>query len=175
MAKKDDKNKGKAKKAKDAGGRKLVAQNKKARHDYLILDTYECGIALTGTEVKSLRAGRASLVDGFAQLDDGEVWLHNVHIPEYAQGTWTNHSARRKRKLLLHRWEIDKLIGKTQETGHTLVPLQLYFLNGRAKVEIALAKGKKEYDKRHALREKQDRRESDRAIAAARRRQRVKA
>ncbi|QPP08589.1 SsrA-binding protein SmpB [Streptomyces bathyalis] len=175
MAKKDDKNKGKAKKAKDASGRKLVAQNKKARHDYLILDTYECGIALTGTEVKSLRAGRASLVDGFAQLDDGEVWLHNVHIPEYAQGTWTNHSARRKRKLLLHRWEIDKLIGKTQETGHTLVPLQLYFLNGRAKVEIALAKGKKEYDKRHALREKQDRRESDRAIAAARRRQRVKA
>ncbi|SCK21061.1 SsrA-binding protein SmpB [Streptomyces sp. WMMB 322] len=174
MAKKDDKNKSKAKKAKDANGRKLIAQNKKARHDYHILDTYECGIALTGTEVKSLREGRASLVDGFAQLDDGEVWLHNVHIPEYAQGTWTNHSARRKRKLLLHRYEIDKLIGKTQETGHTLVPLQLYFLNGRAKVEIALAKGKKEYDKRHALREKQDRRESDRAISAARRRQRLK-
>jgi SsrA-binding protein len=176
MAKKDDKKKSKAKKAEDArGGRKLIAQNKKARHDYHILDTYECGIALTGTEVKSLRQGRASLVDGFAQLDGGEVWLHNVHIPEYAQGTWTNHTARRKRKLLLHRYEIDKLIGKTQETGHTLVPLQLYFLNGRAKVEIALAKGKKEYDKRHALREKQDRRESDRAMAAARRRQRVRA
>lgn len=175
MAKKDDKNKGKSKKAKDAsGGRKLIAQNKKARHDYLILDTFECGIVLTGTEVKSLRQGRASLVDGFAQLDAGEVWLHNVHIPEYAQGTWTNHSARRKRKLLMHRWEIDKLIGKTQETGHTLVPLALYFLNGRAKVEIALAKGKKEYDKRQALREKQDRRESERAISAARRRQRVK-
>jgi SsrA-binding protein len=173
MAKKDDKNKGKSK-AKD-GGRKLIAQNKKARHDYLILDTYECGIALTGTEVKSLRQGRASLVDGFAQLDAGEVWLHNVHIPEYAQGTWTNHSARRKRKLLLHRYEIDKLIGKTQESGLTLVPLALYFLNGRAKVEIALAKGKKEYDKRQALRERQDRRESDRAISAARRRQRVKA
>jgi SsrA-binding protein len=174
MAKKDDKKKSKAKKAEDArGGRKLIAQNKKARHDYHILDTYECGIALTGTEVKSLRQGRASLADGFAQLDAGEVWLHNVHIPEYAQGTWTNHTARRKRKLLLHRYEIDKLIGKTQETGHTLVPLQLYFLNGRAKVEIALAKGKKEYDKRHALREKQDRRESDRAMAAARRRQRV--
>jgi SsrA-binding protein len=176
MAKKDDKKKSKAKKAEDArGGRKLIAQNKKARHDYHILDTYECGIALTGTEVKSLRQGRASLVDGFAQLDGGEVWLHNVHIHEYAQGTWTNHTARRKRKLLLHRYEIDKLIGKTQETGHTLVPLQLYFLNGRAKVEIALAKGKKEYDKRHALREKQDRRESDRAMAAARRRQRVRA
>jgi SsrA-binding protein len=176
MPKKDDKKKSKAKKAEDArGGRKLIAQNKKARHDYHILDTYECGIALTGTEVKSLRQGRASLVDGFAQLDGGEVWLHNVHIPEYAQGTWTNHTARRKRKLLLHRYEIDKLIGKTQETGHTLVPLQLYFLNGRAKVEIALAKGKKEYDKRHALREKQDRRESDRAMAAARRRQRVRA
>ncbi|MEU8568028.1 SsrA-binding protein SmpB [Streptomyces pathocidini] len=154
-------------------GRKLIAQNKKARHDYHILDTYECGLVLTGTEVKSLRQGRASLVDGFAQLDGGEAWLHNVHIPEYSQGTWTNHSARRKRKLLLHRAEIDKLIGKTQETGHTLVPLALYFKDGRAKVEIALAKGKKEYDKRQTLREKQDRREADRAISAARRRQRT--
>ncbi|MER7793824.1 SsrA-binding protein SmpB [Streptomyces sp. NPDC097640] len=154
-------------------GRKLIAQNKKARHDYHILDTYECGLVLTGTEVKSLRQGRASLVDGFAQLDGGEAWLHNVHIPEYSQGTWTNHAARRKRKLLLHRAEIDKLISKTQETGHTLVPLALYFKDGRAKVEVALAKGKKEYDKRQTLREKQDRRESDRAISAARRRQRA--
>ncbi|MCG0288644.1 SsrA-binding protein SmpB [Streptomyces sp. PSAA01] len=154
-------------------GRKLIAQNKKARHDYHILDTYECGLVLTGTEVKSLRQGRASLVDGFAQLDGGEAWLHNVHIPEYSQGTWTNHSARRRRKLLLHRAEIDKLVGKTQETGHTLVPLALYFKDGRAKVEIALAKGKKEYDKRQTLREKQDRRETDRAISAARRRQRA--
>jgi SsrA-binding protein len=154
-------------------GRKLIAQNKKARHDYHILDTYEAGLVLTGTEVKSLRLGRASLVDGFAQLDGGEAWLHNVHIPEYSQGTWTNHSARRKRKLLLHRAEIDKLIGKTQETGHTLVPLQLYFKDGRAKVEIALAKGKKDYDKRQTLREKQDRREADRAMSAARRRQRA--
>ncbi len=153
-------------------GRKLIAQNKKARHDYHILDTYEAGLVLTGTEVKSLRQGRASLVDGFAQLDGGEAWLHNVHIPEYSQGTWTNHSARRKRKLLLHRAEIDKLIGKTQETGHTLVPLQLYFKDGRAKIEIALAKGKKDYDKRQTLREKQDRREAERAISAARRRQR---
>ncbi|MFP8884811.1 MULTISPECIES: SsrA-binding protein SmpB [Streptomyces] len=154
-------------------GRKLIAQNKKARHDYLILDTYECGLVLTGTEVKSLRQGRASLVDGFAQLDGGEAWLHNVHIPEYSQGTWTNHSARRKRKLLMHRAEIDKLIGKLQESGLTLVPLQLYFKDGRAKVEIALARGKKEYDKRQALREKQDRREAERAVSAARRRRRA--
>jgi SsrA-binding protein len=154
-------------------GRKMIAQNKEARHDYLILDTYEAGLVLTGTEVKSLRLGRASLVDGFAQLDDGEAWLHNVHIPEYTQGTWTNHTARRKRKMLLHRAEIDKLVQKSQESGHTIVPLALYFKDGRAKVEIALARGKREYDKRQTLREKQDRRESDRAISAVRRRQRA--
>ncbi|MEU6481407.1 SsrA-binding protein SmpB [Streptomyces sp. NPDC047017] len=154
-------------------GRKLIAQNKKARHDYHILDTYEAGLVLMGTEVKSLRQGRASLVDGFVQLDGHEAWLHNVHVPEYSQGTWTNHSARRKRKLLLHREEIDKLEAKSQETGHTIVPLALYFKDGRAKVEIALAKGKKEYDKRQTLREKQDRRETDRAISAVRRKQRA--
>jgi SsrA-binding protein len=154
-------------------GRKLIAQNKKARHDYHILDTYECGLVLTGTEVKSLRQGRASLVDGFVQIDDHEAWLHNVHVPEYTQGTWTNHSARRKRKLLMHRVEIDKLESKSQETGHTIVPLALYFKDGRAKIEIALAKGKKEYDKRQTLREKQDRRETDRAISAVKRRQRA--
>ncbi|MFF8013005.1 SsrA-binding protein SmpB [Streptomyces sp. NPDC007929] len=153
-------------------GRKLIAQNKKARHDYLIIDIYEAGLVLTGTEVKSLRQGRASLVDGFVQLDGNEAWLHNVHVPEYSQGTWTNHSARRKRKLLLHRAEIDKLESKSGDTGHTIVPLALYFKDGRAKVEIALAKGKKEYDKRQTLREKQDRRETDRAIAAVRRKQR---
>jgi SsrA-binding protein len=153
-------------------GHKVIARNKKARHDYQILDTYECGLVLTGTEVKSLRQGRASLIDGFAQLDGGEAWLHNVHIPEYAQGTWTNHSARRRRKLLMHRAEIDKLVGKMQETGFTLVPLSLYFSNGRVKVEVALARGKKEYDKRQTLREKQDRRESERVISAVRRRQR---
>ncbi|MFF0226098.1 SsrA-binding protein SmpB [Streptomyces sp. NPDC004629] len=153
-------------------GRKLIAQNKKARHDYHILDTFEAGLVLTGTEVKSLRQGRASLVDGFVQLDAREAWLYNVHVPEYTQGTWTNHSARRKRKLLLHRAEIEKLEAKAQETGHTIVPLALYFKDGRAKIEIALAKGKKEYDKRQTLREKQDRREADRAVAAARRRQR---
>ncbi|NYV77752.1 MULTISPECIES: SsrA-binding protein SmpB [Streptomyces] len=154
-------------------GRKLIAQNKKARHDYLVIDTYEAGLVLTGTEVKSLRQGRASLADGFVQLDGGEAWLHNVHVPEYSQGTWTNHSARRKRKLLLHREEIDKLASKSQETGHTIVPLALYFKDGRAKVEIALAKGKKEYDKRQTLREKQDRRETERAISAVRRKQRA--
>ncbi|MEW2635034.1 SsrA-binding protein SmpB [Streptomyces sp. NPDC048389] len=153
-------------------GRKLIAQNKKARHDYHILDTYECGLVLTGTEVKSLRQGRASLADGFVQIDGNEAWLHNVHVPEYSQGTWTNHSARRRRKLLMHRAEIDKLESKSQETGHTIVPLALYFKDGRAKVEIALAKGKKEYDKRQTLREKQDRREAERAVSAVRRRAR---
>jgi SsrA-binding protein len=152
-------------------GRKLIAQNKKARHDYAIIDTYEAGLVLTGTEVKSLRQGRASLVDGFVQLDGHEAWLHNVHVPEYSQGTWTNHSARRKRKLLLHREEIEKLESKSQESGHAIVPLSLYFKDGRAKIEIALARGKKEYDKRQTLREKQDRRETDRAVSAVKRRQ----
>ncbi|MFI1013351.1 SsrA-binding protein SmpB [Streptomyces sp. NPDC020965] len=153
-------------------GRKLIAQNKKARHDYHIIDTYECGLVLTGTEVKSLRQGRASLVDGFIQIDGHEAWLHNIHVPEYTQGTWTNHAARRKRKLLMHRAEIDKLEAKSQETGHTIVPLALYFKDGRAKVEIALAKGKKEFDKRQTMRERQDMREADRAMSAVRRRQR---
>ncbi|GAA3100220.1 SsrA-binding protein SmpB [Streptomyces goshikiensis] len=127
---------------------------------------------LTGTEVKSLRQGRASLVDGFVSVESGEAWLYNVHVPEYSQGTWTNHSARRKRKLLLHREEIDKLDSKTGETGNTIVPLALYFKDGRAKVEIALAKGKKEYDKRQALREKQDTRETNRVISAVKRKER---
>jgi SsrA-binding protein len=152
-------------KKKDGDGRKVVATNRKARHDYLIVDTYEAGMVLTGTEVKALRAGRASLVDGFASIDGGEAWLEGVHIPEYTQGTWTNHAPRRKRKLLLHREEIDKLTGKSRETGYTIVPLQLYFSGGRAKVEIALAKGKREFDKRQTLREKQDSREAQRAIS----------
>ncbi|MFE0653630.1 SsrA-binding protein SmpB [Streptomyces sp. NPDC059534] len=163
-----------AKKTTDkAPERKLIAQNKKARHDYHIIDTYECGVVLMGTEVKSLRMGRASLVDGFVQIDDHEAWLHNIHVPEYMQGSWTNHSAKRKRKLLLHRAEIDKLESKAQETGHTIVPLALYFLGGRVKCEIALAKGKKEFDKRQTLREKQDTRETNRAVAAAKRKQRA--
>jgi len=146
-------------------GRKLVAQNKKARHDYHIEETFEAGLVLVGTEVKSLRAGRASLVDGFADVKDGEIWLHNVHIPEYTEGTWNNHEPRRVRKLLLRREEIKRLIGKTQEQGLTLVPLALYFKDGYAKVEIALAKGKRSYDKRHALAEKQAKREAERALA----------
>ena len=150
-------------------GRKLVAQNRKARHDYHIEDTYEAGLVLTGTEVKSLRAGRASLVDGYAVVRDGEVWLEGVHIPEYTEGTWTNHSPRRPRKLLLHRGEILRLIGKTKESGLTLVPLSLYFKDGRAKVEIALARGKRAYDKRQALLEKQAKREAERAMSIRRR------
>ncbi|MBK5216448.1 MAG: SsrA-binding protein SmpB [Propionibacteriales bacterium] len=145
-------------------GRKLIAQNRKARHDYLIEDTYEAGLVLTGTEVKSLRAGRASLVDGFADIEDGEIWLLNVHIPEYTQGTWTNHATRRKRKLLLNRSEIERIEHRVTQRGLTIVPLSLYFKDGRAKVEIALAKGKKSYDKRHSLAEKQATREVQREM-----------
>jgi SsrA-binding protein len=145
-------------------GRKVIASNRKARHDYAILDTFEAGISLTGTEVKSLRAGRASLVDAFAQEKDGEIYLYGMHVPEYAQGTWTNHEPRRTRKLLLNRYEIDRLIGKTKESGLTLVPLSLYFLDGWAKVEIALARGKRSYDKRQALAQRDAEREITRAL-----------
>ena len=145
-------------------GRKLIAQNKKARHDYHIEDTWEAGLVLVGTEVKSLRQGRASLVDGFGEIDNGEAWLHQVHIPEYSQGTWTNHMSRRKRKMLLNRHEITKIEKKLGDKGYTLVPLSLYFKDGRAKVEIALAKGKKAYDKRHSLAEKQANREKEQAV-----------
>src|SRR5690606_26825634 len=145
-------------------GRKIVAQNKKARHDYHIEDTYEAGLVLVGTEVKSLRQGRASLVDGFADIDNGEIWLHGVHIPEYSQGTWTNHSARRRRKMLLHREEIDKIADRVQQKGLTVVPLALYFKDGRAKIEIGLARGKKHWDKRHAIAERTAEREKQEAI-----------
>ncbi len=145
-------------------GRKVVATNRKARHDYAVLDTYEAGLALMGTEVKSLREGRASLTDGFAVFYNDELWLEGIHIPEYTQGSWTNHSARRRRKLLLHREELDKISHKIRESGFTLVPLQLYFVDGKAKVEIAVARGKKDYDKRQTLREKQDNREAQRAM-----------
>ncbi len=145
-------------------GRKVVAQNKKARHDYHIDDTYEAGLVLVGTEVKSLRQGRASLVDGFAEIDGGEAWLHNVHIPEYSQGSWTNHASRRKRKMLLNRSEIDKIERKTAEKGFTLVPLAIYFKDGRAKVEIAVARGKKAYDKRHTIAARTADREKEQAL-----------
>jgi SsrA-binding protein len=145
-------------------GRKMIAQNRKARHDYAVIDTYECGVVLTGTEVKSLRLGRASLVDGFATIDDGEVFLRNVHIAEYDQGSWTNHEPRRTRKLLLHKAEILRLIGKTKESGLTLVPLSLYFSEGKVKVELALARGKKSYDKRQDLAKRDADKEVRRAV-----------
>lgn len=160
----------KAKEASDA--KKVVARNRKAFHDYLIEERFEAGLVLRGTEVKALRAGRASLAEAWVEIDHGEAWLHQANIPEYAQGTWTNHAPTRKRKLLLHRAEIDKLGGKVAAKGYTVVPLELYFLRGRAKIEIALAKGKQEWDKRQALREKQDNREAQRAMRAHLRRQR---
>ena len=150
--------------SKQASGEKLIASNKRARHDYHILDTYEAGMVLTGSEVKSLRMGRASLAEGFIFIENGEAWLESAYIPEYLNGSWTNHAPRRKRKLLLHRHQIDKLFVKTRDGGMTIVPLKLYFLDGRVKVEIALAKGKREYDKRQTLREQQDKREAERAM-----------
>lgn len=145
-------------------GRKVVASNRKARHDYAILDTYEAGMALTGTEVKSLRLGRASLVDAFGHEHGGEIFLHGMHIPEYSQGTWTNHEPRRVRKLLMHRTEIARLLGKLKETGLTLVPLSVYFNDGWAKVELGLAKGRKSYDKRQELASRDAQREITRAM-----------
>jgi SsrA-binding protein len=148
-------------------GRKVIASNRKARHDYTILDTYEAGVVLVGTEVKSLRLGRASLVDSFATVDDGEVWLRGLHIPEYDRGTWTNHEPRRTRKLLLHKSEILRLIGKTKESGLSLVPLAMYFKDGKVKVEIGLGKGKKAYDKRQALAKRDAEREISKAFGRA--------
>lgn len=145
-------------------GRRLVAQNKRARYDYHIDDTWEAGMVLLGTEVKSLRAGRASLVDGYATIRDGELWLMGVHIPEYALGTWTNHEPRRPRKLLLHKRELHRIIDKSNEPGFTLIPLSLYFKDGKAKVEIGLARGKKAYDKRQAIAKRDADREMRRVV-----------
>ena len=136
-----------------------IATHRKARHDYNILETYECGMVLVGTEVKSLREGKASLVDAFATIDDGEVWLRNLHIPEYSRGHWTNHSPRRVRKLLLHRREIDTLTGKVRDGNKTLVPLSLYFKNGHLKCELGLAQGKQAYDKRQDIKRRTEERE----------------
>ena len=141
-----------------------MATNRRARHDYAIADVVEAGLVLTGTEVKSLRAGRATLTEGYGQVTDGEAWLYGVHIPEYALGTWTNHQPRRVRKLLLHRNEIDKLARSTAEGGFTLIPLSLYFSGGKAKIELALARGKRTYDKRHELARRDAQREVDRAL-----------
>ncbi len=133
------------------GGKQIVASNRKARHDYSILELFEAGVVLQGTEVKSLREGHASLADSFATVDDGEIWLHNMHVPEYQHGSWTNHDPRRKRKLLLHRRQIDTLIGKIRDGNLALVPLSVYFSEGKVKVELALARGKRAYDKRQDM------------------------
>ncbi|OMH36594.1 SsrA-binding protein SmpB [Tersicoccus sp. Bi-70] len=154
--------------ARDGG--KTVALNRKARHDYLISDTFEAGLVLQGTEVKSLREGHANLTDGFAIFYNDELWLEGVHIPEYSQGSWTNHTARRRRKLLLHREQLIKISQKTRESGFTIVPLSLYFVGGRAKVEIGIGRGKRDYDKRQTLREAQDKREAAREMRARNRR-----
>ncbi|MXP20742.1 SsrA-binding protein SmpB [Gordonia sp. HNM0687] len=145
-------------------GRNVIATNRKARHNYAILDTYEAGIALLGTEVKSLREGKASLADAFATVDDGEIWLRAVHIPEYGSGSWTNHAPRRNRKLLMHRREIDNLIGKIRDGNLTLVPLSLYFSDGKVKVELALARGKQAHDKRQDIARRTAQREVEREI-----------
>ena len=149
-------------------GQKLVASNKRARYDYFIEDVYEAGIVLSGTEVKSLRAGKCSLNDSYATVDGGEVWLENAFIPEFTQGSWTNHSTRRRRKLLLAKKEIAKLAGASKESGYTIVPISLYFKDGYAKVEIGLGRGKKSYDKRESLKQKDAAREMDRARARER-------
>jgi SsrA-binding protein len=148
--------------AKPAQGK--IASNRKARHDYEIVDTLEAGISLTGTEVKSLRDGRANLVDGFATISDDEVWLRNVHIAEYVQGTWTNHAPRRARKLLLHRAQIEKLAAKIHEGGFSLLPLSMYFVEGRVKVELGLGRGKKMYDKRQDIAKRDAQREVERYV-----------
>ncbi|WP_327150073.1 SsrA-binding protein SmpB [Nocardia sp. NBC_01329] len=145
-------------------GRKVIATNRRARHNYTILDIYEAGIALVGTEVKSLRESKASLVDAFATVDNGEVWLRGLHIPEFSHGTWTNHAPRRVRKLLLHKREIERLVGKSREGNQTLVPLSMYFSDGKVKVELALAKGKQDYDKRQDLARRTAEREVTREI-----------
>jgi len=143
----------------------VIARNRKAAHEYHLGESWEAGIVLQGDEVKALRAGRASLVGGFADVENREIWLHGVHIPQYAQSRWVNDGSRRKRKLLLHRAQIDKIERKVNESGLTIVPVTLYFKDGRAKVEIALARGRKSWDKRHSLAEREAAREAERAVS----------
>lgn len=154
----------KSKKEKASENNSVVATNRRARHDYNILDTFECGVVLVGTEVKSLRDGRVSLNDAFATIDDGEVWLRGLHIPEYSYGSWTNHAPKRSRKLLLHRKEIDSLWGKVRDGNNTLVPLKMYFTGGRVKVELGLARGKQDYDKRQDIKRRTEEREVTREL-----------
>ena len=146
------------------GGRKVIATNRKARHNFAVEEVFEAGVVLTGTEVKSLREGQASMAEAFATIDDGEVWLRNLHIPEYHHGSWTNHEPRRNRKLLLHRRQIDTLVGKIRDGNLTLVPLSLYFADGKVKVELALARGKQARDKRQDLARRDAQREVIRAL-----------
>ena len=161
----------KAKQVSDA--KQVVARNKKARHDYFIDQTFEAGLVLAGTEVKALRAGRASLSEAWVDIDrHGEGWLVGANIPVYSTGGWTNHAPTQKRKLLLHKHELEELAQRSREKGYTIVPLELYFVRGRAKVEIGIARGKQEWDKRETLKRKQDMREAERAMSEARRRQR---
>jgi len=143
-------------------GSRLVCQNKKAYHDYEILETFEAGMVLLGTEVKSLRAGRANLKDSYAKVKKGEVFLYGMHISPYTHATFDNHDPERVRKLLLHNYEIKRVLGKTQERGFALIPLKVYFSKGLAKVELALARGKKDYDKRESIKKKEERREMER-------------
>ena len=145
-------------------GRQILATNRKARHNYSILEVFEAGVVLLGTEVKSLRDGKASLVEAYATVDDGEVWLRNLHIPGYHHGSWTNHDPRRNRKLLLHRRQIDGLIGKIKEGNLALVPLSMYFFEGKVKVELALARGKQAHDKRQDMARRDAQREVLRAL-----------
>ncbi|APT88456.1 single-stranded DNA-binding protein [Corynebacterium frankenforstense DSM 45800] len=155
---------GNKKKKSSKAGPGVIATNRRARHDYNILETYEAGVQLVGTEIKSLREGKASLVEAFATVDDGQVWLRQLHIPEYSMGSWTNHSPRRTRKLLLHRREIDSIEGKVRDGRRTLVPLRLYLKNGLVKVELGLAEGKQDYDKRQAIRRRTEEREITREL-----------
>ena len=151
---------GRAKAAGGKGGSKqVIATNRKARHNYSIIELFEAGVSLQGTEVKSLRQGQASLADAFATIDDGEVWLRNLYIPEYQHGSWTNHEPRRNRKLLLHRAQIDRLVGKIRDGNLALMPLSLYFSEGKVKVELALARGKRAYDKRQDMAQRDAQRE----------------
>lgn len=152
---------GKKKKTQD---RSVLATNRRARHDYHILETYECGVVLVGTEIKSLREGKVSIADAFATVDEGEVWLRNLHIPEYSMGSWTNHSPKRTRKLLLHRREIDSIMGKVRDGNRTLVPLQLYLKDGYVKLELGLAQGKQAYDKRQDIKRRTEEREITREL-----------
>jgi SsrA-binding protein len=154
---------------KSGDGRKVIASNRRARHNYEILETIECGMMLQGSEVKSLRAGQAQLKDGYAELRNGELWLMNVHIAPYQFARFGGHEPERPRKLLVHRRELNRLVGKVNEAGLTLIPLSIYFVNGLAKTELALAKGRRTIDKRHRIKEREVQRELDRARGTRRR------